>query len=105
MVNKHGESQCETCRGSRQMPRHLPSFFDNLHCSLMNVHQPTILNIPGTGCLSLKTQGSAGHSEKGPVSLCVCSVVVWKYTGSAGSNVKVSMAGGYSEQQSSPSCS
>lgn len=76
MVNKHGESQCGTGRGSRQMPRHLLlSLFDNLHCSLMNVHQPTILNVPGTGCLSLKTQGSTGHSEKrASQSLCVqCS--------------------------------
>lgn len=62
MVNKHRDSQCETGRGSRQMPRHLlPSLFDNLHCSLMNIHQFTILNVPGTGYLFLKTQGSAGY--------------------------------------------
>lgn len=37
MVNKHGESQCETRRGFRQMPRHLlPFLLYNLHCSLIN---------------------------------------------------------------------
>lgn len=29
------------------------------------------------------------QSEKGPVGLCVCSVAVWEYMGSAGSNAKV----------------
>lgn len=73
MVNKHRDSQCETGRGSRQMTRHLlPSLFDNLHCSLMNIHQFIILNVPGTGCLSLKTQGSAGHGLRKGQSVSPC---------------------------------
>lgn len=101
MVNKHGESQCETGRGSRQMPRRLlPSLFDNVHCSLIN--PPSSMSLTA---YPWRTRVCWPRSEKGPVSLCVCSVVVRKYTSSAGSNAKGQDGQGYSEQQSSPSCS
>lgn len=72
------------------MPRHvLPSLFDNLHCSLKerpSTHHPQCpwhwLLIPED------TKVCWPQSETGPVSLCVCSVAVWEYTGSAGSNAK-----------------
>lgn len=52
MVNMQKQNQCETGRGSRQMPRHLlPCLLDNLHWSLLNHHQPTILCRLGLPCM------------------------------------------------------
>lgn len=90
---------------------------DNLHCSLINICQPTTLHSHGTGCSSPKT--SESQSEKGPVSLSVCacvlpcamvseglSCIVWKHVDSAEQRAKerVSMTRCYPEQQSFPSC-
>lgn len=80
MVNMQKQNQCETGRGSRQMPRHLlPSRFGQL--ALVLIESPST-NHPlqaGTAmhaasCSSVKTFGSAGHSlRKGQsASLCMC---------------------------------
>lgn len=76
VVNKQRQSHCETGRGWRQMSRHLPlSILDSLCCSLMNVHQPTILHRHAVDCSSLKTLGSSGHSLRKGHSASVCVFV------------------------------